>query len=285
MFTLDPSSPLFNAAVDVVAQNPGISVGELHERLKSQAHIEVTLQHVYRLVTRLVEHRIFIKRKKSLRINLLWLSHVELFAQESKARLLEGQDLTTVASLKSGQRVQFAVRSVQEAQAMWHHILIQLNRIVPPSEERALYKYYSHAWWLLHDENDLSFYDRIAKRGIRCHWLIGNDTYLDRRAVGKVEKIFTIALTDRPPFPEEGYNLNVFGDYVMECVFPTSVADHFALLFKNTKGAKDWKPQLLDDMFHLRAPVKVTVWKSEAKAKDLKAKIDRLIPAHMRKTR
>ncbi|MBP9750307.1 MAG: hypothetical protein KBC95_00495 [Candidatus Peribacteraceae bacterium] len=281
MFTLDPASALFSAAIEVVARSPGISVGDLHHRLTDRGE-KVTLQHVYRLVNRLVDDRIFLKRKKALQINLLWLSNLELFAQEAKGRLLEVKELGSLADLPAGKRTQFSVRSVQEAQALWHHLLIQLNRIVPRDGERVLHKYYSHAWWLLKDEGDLSFYMRIAERGVRCLWLLGSDTYLDRRAQDRVKGIFAIALSDRPPFPKEGYNLNVYGEYVLECVFPAAIAGHFESLFKSVESAKEWNPAVLEDIFRLRAPITVSVTRSAAKAKELAAKIERLIPLQLK---
>jgi hypothetical protein len=283
MFTIDPTSPLFSSVIELIGQSPGITVGELQQRLRGSADITVTIQHIYRLVNKLVEARIVMKRKQALELNLLWLSTLELFAHDAKANLQQGKDFVSVADVPVGKRAQFSVRSVQEAQALWHHILVQLNRIVPPSRERVLYKYYSHAWWILRDEEDLSFYERIAKHGVQCHWLIGNDTYLDRRAITAVAHIFAIATADKPPFPTQGFNLNVFGDYVLQCVFPAAISDHMQLLFNSVKSAKDWKPHLLKDMFELRMPITISVLHSPAKAAEYKAKIDRLIPGHVRK--
>ncbi len=279
MFCLDPLTPLFNATVEIVAEHPGISIADVRKRLKQHAGIDVSLQHVYRTVTRLVEAQILIKRKRQLSLNLLWLSHIELFAQSAKQQLLEGADVHALSSLEEGKRVTFSARSMREMQAVWHNLLIQLNRIVPAAERRELHKYYAHAWWLLQDKGgDASFYERIAARGVACSWLIGNDTFLDRRAMERFKKIFAIALTDHSPFPKEGYNLNVFGAYVVECVFPKAIADHLVLLFRSVRTARDWDAAVFENILDIPAPFTVSVTLSQAKADQLRAKIARLMP-------
>ena len=285
MFCLDPLTPLFNATVDIVAEHPGIAIADLRSALKKRSGIDVSLQHVYRTVTRLTEAQILLKRKKQLFLNLLWLSHVELFAQNAKQRLLEGQDLQSLSALAPEKRLAFTARSLREMQAVWHHLLIQLNRIVPAAQRRQLHKYYAHAWWLLQENGgDASFYERIAAKGVECFWLIGNDTFLDRRAMERYKKIFAIALTDHSPFPKEGYNLNVFGEYVVECVFPKAIADHLVLLFRSVRSAKEWDAAVFENILDIPAPFTVTVTRSAAKADQLRAKIARLMPGSALRT-
>ena len=278
MFSFDPLSPLFNATVEIVAQNPGISVGDLRTKLKQQAGQSVSLQHVYRIVTRLVETQILLKRKRQLTLNLLWLSTIELFAQTAKTRLLDDKETQTLQKLATGKRATFQAKSLKEMQSIWHHLLIQINRLVPAREERILFKYYSHAWWLLGSGEDAAFYERIAKRGVQCFWLIGNETYLDLLAVKNYKRIFRIAVADRPPFLREGYCLNILGAYVLECVFPKAISDHLELLFRSVRSDRDWKQSILDDIFHIHAPMTVTVTHNPKRAMEFRQKIAHWVP-------
>lgn len=279
MFCLDPLTPLFNAVVEIVAEHPGISIADVKTRLQRDAKINVSLQHVYRTVTRMTEAQILLKRKRQLFLNLLWLSHIELFASSAKQRLLEGNDLQTLSALADGKRIAFSARSLREMQALWHHVLIQLNRIVAPTARRQLHKYYAHAWWLVQEKgSDAAFYERIAAKGVECFWLIGNDTFLDRRAMDHYKKLFAIALTDHAPFPTEGYNLNVFGDYVLECVFPKAITDHLTLLFRNVRSVREWDAAVFENILDIPASFSVTVTRSAQKADALRAKIGRLFP-------
>ena len=276
MLTLDPLDPLCNAVVEILAKSPGITVAELKKKL-DQRKTAVTLQHVYRLLTRLGDAQVVLKHKKTLSLNLLWLSYIELFAQGAREKLFQNRDLPVLSNLREGARVSLTAHSLHEVQTLWHHLLIHLNALLPKDETRVLHKYYSHAYWLLRPDADSDFYREIAKH-VECHWLIGNETLPDLDVQRKYKSIFAIAVTDSPPFPAEGYLINVFGEYVIECVLPKSLSDHLALLFRSIRSAKDWKPELLESLFHLRAACTVTVWRSRKRADGLRAKIARLMP-------
>lgn len=279
MLPIDPADDLCSAILDIVGTTPGISVGELQKKLQ-QRKKSVTLQHVYRLVSRLIESKVVLKNKRSLSLNLLWLSFIELFSQAAREKLLQGHDLPVLDTLKEGARVTLQARSLDEVQAMWHHLLIHINRLVPSTEKAVLHKYYSHAFWLIRPDADVAFYERVAKH-IRCYWLIGSESYLDDHARKDYKNIFTIALTDRPTFPAEGYLLNVRGDYVVECVFPKAIADNFALLFRSVESAKDWNAEMFESLFHIRGAFSVTVWRSKKRADELRGKIEHLIPKNL----
>ena len=279
MLPLDPADPLFNAVLETLSRSPGITVADLHKKL-AQRKVRVTLQHVYRVVTKLEDAQVIIKRKRELSLNLLWLSYIELFAQGARERLLKSRDLSMIDELQVGDRAQLPAQSLHEVQTLWYHLLIHVNKLVPGSGMRDLHKYYSHAYWLLRPDADIDFYERIAKL-IRCYWLIGNETFLDCEAQRLYNKVFAIATTDRPTFPNEGYLLNVFGDYVIECVLPQGVSEHFALLFGSVKSEKDWKPELLESLFHLTGSFTVTVWRNPDRAEELRGKIEHLMPRGM----
>ncbi len=276
MLPLDPADPLFNAVIEVISRSPGITVADLQKKL-AQRKIKVTLQHVYRVVAKLEESQVIIKRKRALSLNLLWLSYIELFAQGARERLLTSRDLSVIDELTVGDRASLPAQSLHEVQTLWYHLLIHVNKLIPESGVHELHKYYSHAYWLLRPDADIDFYRRIAKL-VRCYWLIGNETFMDLEAQKQYKEVFAIATAARPSFPQEGYLLNVFGDYVIECVLPQGISEHFALLFSGVKSDTDWKPELLESLFHLTGSFTVTVWRNPDRARELRDKIERLMP-------
>lgn len=281
MLPLDPADPLFNAVLETLSRSPGITVADLQKKL-AQRKVRVTLQHVYRVVTKLEDAQVIIKRKRELSLNLLWLSYIELFAQGARERLLKSRDLSMIDELGVGDRASLPASSLHEVQTLWYHLLIHVHKLVPGPGIHDLYKYYSHAYWLLRPDADIDFYERIAKL-VRCTWLIGNESFLDCEAQERYKKVFAIAVADKPPFPAEGYLLNILGDYVIECVLPQGISDHFALLFSSVKTDTDWKPELLESLFHLTGSFTVTVWRNPDRAKELTAKIERLMPKRVGK--
>lgn len=271
MFKLNPVDDLCNAILRTVADKPGIAVADLHEALKKQK-VKVTLQHLYRRVNLLVEEEVLLKRGGALTMNLMWLSYLSFFA--SKAReVLQKDAASTVFPLKSGQRVGFAAGTVGEVQTLWHNLLIQLHRVEP---QTSLYKYYSHSWWVWNKRTlDVAFYKRIYDKGVRCLWLYGGNTFLDREAATMHRDILESRIATDVPFPHDGYNLNVYGDYVFECIFPENIARHLELVFHSVKSAKNEDVAFVDDIFAMPGKFTVTVWRNPRLAAELRGKIGR----------
>src|SRR5947209_7617063 len=86
-----PTDILSTTVIDILAHTPSLTVAELKKKLE-QRKVKVTLQHVYRVVTKLEEGQVLLKHKKTVSLNLLWLSYVELFAHGAREKLLQGPD-------------------------------------------------------------------------------------------------------------------------------------------------------------------------------------------------
>jgi hypothetical protein len=271
MFVLDPLHPIFNAIVGIVSEKPDITMAELHAALKKRK-VDTSLQHLYRTVARLVEGQLLLKSGKKLSLNLMWLSYLQFFADQAKNSLAERRSKESTFPLKEGERRTYEAGTLLEVQTIWNHQLIQLHRM--QREEKYLFKYYSHAWWQVGKHAlDLEFYRTIKAKGVSCYWLYGHGTFLDTYAMESLKGLADLRSAEKPPFPEEGYNLNIYGEYIFECVFPEKVANHLGLLFHGVTSLKAFDEDMLADIFAIEAPFKVTVWRNAKQAAALRAKI------------
>lgn len=270
MFRIDPSDELTSTILRTVAERPGISVADLHDTVKKKK--SVTLQHLYRKVNQLIEEEIIIKRKGMLAVNLMWLSYLEFFASEAKVAL-EKEKALTIFPLKQGQRVTFSADTLNGVQTLWHHLLVQLHRKQP---QKKLYKYYSHSWWVWNKRTlDVAFYKKIMASGVRCLWLYGGNTSLDRAAVTMYPDLLDSRIALDTPFPDEGYNLNVYGDYIFECLFPPHISRHLKLIFASVTSKKKEDLSMFDDIFEMKGDCKITVWNNPPQAQKFQKTIER----------
>ena len=270
MFTLDPLHPLYTAILEAVAATPNITLTDLHATLRRRK-VQITLQHLYRTVNRMVEEQILLKSGTTVAVNLMWLSYVQFFTERAKAALLT-QGAQRVIPLKPGERRTFKVHTLLDLQTLWNHLLVQLYRAAP---QKYLFKYYSHAWWQVGKHSlDRDFYKRITEMGVRCYWVFGNDTFLDRHAADLHKDLMDCRLVDKPPFPAEGYNLNVYGSYVLECIFPERISKHFEYMFHTVASIDQFDPDIYSDIFHLKAPITLKLLHDEKQAAPLRAKIE-----------
>lgn len=272
MFSVDPIHPIFSAVIEVVAVTPRVTIAELHAKLK-KAGVKVSLANLYRVVTRMVDKQILLKVKGELTINLMWVSYLEFIAGRAK-RIMQHSDEFPLAV---GEKRTYAVKTLFDVEAVWNHVLVSLYRMLQVKE---LHKYYSHAWWQLgRNAEEISFYKQLKERGIECRWVIGDDTFLDKVGAERIREVFPAVTLSEQPFPKHGYNLNVYGDYIVECILPDNVEKHFAFLFKKTTNMKEFDPAFFTDLFSLRGNFKVTVWRNAKQAKALRESLTRYFPS------
>lgn len=273
MFCFDPANPLLNAIVEIVAESPSLPVGDLHVRLTKEKKHPVTIQHLYRIINRLIEAQILLKEKGKLSLNRIWLAQLSVFANAAALHLEKDQVSSERLPRKNGQCVVMHAESLHSLQAMWYHTLAQLYAHAEHKEQEVV-KYYAHAWWLL-DESDAmrKFFESVAKRGIQCFWLLGSDTYLDRMVVKRLKPIFPICIAPKEIFPKEGYCVNVYGDYILECIFPKAISAQFALLFKSIVSKYDDAIDALHELCTVKTRYHMKVWKNKELAESIRAKV------------
>ncbi|TSC58208.1 MAG: hypothetical protein Greene041619_768 [Candidatus Peregrinibacteria bacterium Greene0416_19] len=272
MFALDPIHPLYTSVLTIVSVTPGITVAELHARMRKAGH-DVTLQHLYRIVNRLTDEQILVKTGTHVAVNLMWLSYLQFFAERGKGNLQKLSVHERIFPMKEGQRRTFKVDTLADLQTLWNHLLVQLHGVAP---QKHLLKYYSHAWWQLGKHAlTAEFYRRITQEGVRCYWLFGNDTFLDQYAARMHREVMDTRLTSDPPFPREGYNLNVYGAYMFECLLPERLTRQLAFVFSSVSSIDQFDVSVFDDIFTLRDQITLKVTCSEKQARLLRLKIER----------
>ncbi|NOS67730.1 MAG: hypothetical protein HOO67_05205 [Candidatus Peribacteraceae bacterium] len=267
MFLFDPIHPVFSAIVETVAVRPRITIAELHEHLRKTSGMKVSVAHLYRIVTRMAENQILVKSHRQLSLNLMWVSYVEFIAGRAK-RLHQH---VVEYPLREGEKRVLEAHSLLDVEALWNHILVSLYGV---TKEKQLYKYYSHAWWQLgRNAEEITFYKQLKERGVDCRWVFGCDTFLDEFGAKRVREVYEAVTTANPPFPRDGYNLNVYGEYIVECLLPEKIAKHFSFFFEKVKAAKEFDQELFLDIFSMRGKYKITVWRNPKQADVLRQKL------------
>gem|GEM_PF-4090672 len=152
-----------------------------------------------------------------------------------------------------------------------------LGQLVKMYNSIPTYHYMSHPYHLLSTPlKEQTNLEDLATKGHQSLLLIGNNTFLDRYASQQLsaELYQTKCITD-PAFPEEGYTVDIIGDYIVECMFPKSITDHFALFFQTILGIEGYKKELFCQVLKMKAPCMLKVIHSPEHAKKMKMKIER----------
>lgn len=272
MSNLDPLHPLQSSILELLAQEPGLRVSELHQRLQERRERGVSLQNVYRTAAQLVDHQVLARTNNRLFLNLVWVSQLAHFAENAKANYLESDHVRIVLPQKDGDQREYTAQTLRGLDPTWNDLLLQIAAL---SNERTWYAFNSHPWYALGmPDTEQRLYQSLAAQKIKTHLLFGNNSFLDRYGGSlTVAEDFITALADQTPFPAEGYALWLAGDFVLEVIFPDVVANHFALFFKTVNSPEEFDPQLFSDVFKMKAYCRLTVTLDRARVQTLRKKL------------
>jgi hypothetical protein len=267
MYTLDPIHPVYSSVIELIAVYPQITTAELYEHLTKKQKIALSLPQLYRIITRMIDSQIIIKVHGKLTLNLMWISYIEFIAGRAK-RIIQHND---EFPLMEGEKKMYQAGSMFDLEAIWNHILVSLYRLL---QEKEIYKYYSHAWWQIgRNAEEINFYKQLKERGIQSHWVFGADSFLDRKGAAHINQVFDSVLTKEPPFPKDGYNMNVYGEYIVECILPEKISKRLSYFFEHVRTEKAFDEDLFIDIFSMNAPCKITVWRNKKQANILRQKL------------
>lgn len=116
----------------------------------------------------------------------------------------------------------------------------------------------------------------LAQSEQKSYFLIGNTTFLDKYSAQQLsENLFHTKCDTNLPFPEEGYTVDVIGDYIVECMFPKGISEHFALFFNTILGIEGYKKELFCQVLKMKTPCSLKVIHSPEHAQKMKSKIEK----------
>lgn len=108
----------------------------------------------------------------------------------------------------------------------------------------------------------------------KSYFLFGNNTFLDKYGSELLSmQGYKIACEDTHSFPEEGYCINIVGDYIIECTFPNTITEHYKIFFDTVKSFEDFNIEMFSHLIKMKETVTLKLIHSPEHAKKMKAKI------------
>jgi hypothetical protein len=199
---------------------------------------------------------------------MVWAMHVHTYAAMMQKHAQE-TDIASFPPFKEGERRIFHGESLEKIDAIWTHLILFL---FSQEKDSDIFVYESHPWYILgRPATERRMYESCVAQGKQMHTLCGNTSFLDRYGHRLQQQAGAKAsITDAPPFPKEGYNLWLCGDYVIECVFPPLIAQYFAGFFEKTTSAKEFDLKTFSSVFHIKVPAELHVSRDRKKAEKLR---------------
>lgn len=94
-------------------------MADLHAILKKKYKLPIPLQHVYRMVTDMIDAQMPVKTEGKISLSLMWISYIEFFAQRAKRATFERLPNVQDTFLAAGRKRKFSTRCAHDPETIW----------------------------------------------------------------------------------------------------------------------------------------------------------------------
>ncbi len=267
MSVLDPLHPIHGGILECLARHPALDMEELHKEL-GRIRVSVSLPNLYRTVSQMIDVQMLVRSKGKVSLHSVWTAHVQSFADAINASQEDANREASFA-LEEGGRREYMAESLRALDPVWFHILLQC---IETDSSREWYAYNSHPWHVIGmNDTEIRGYQAIVAKGVVCRMVYGNDDFLTRYAMKMIKMPrFRTTLSEEISLPKDGYSLWVCGEYIVECLFPESLAKRFKYFFREVQSMEQFEPELFADIFKMKARCKVALRRNKHDAESLR---------------
>ncbi|MBP6910349.1 hypothetical protein KBC03_02015 [Patescibacteria group bacterium] len=259
------------AIIAALAEQKDITVQELYASVTNGKNLKVSLPNFYKIVGRMIDSQVLVKTKGRLHIHTMYLHFIVKLA-ENVQKTYFSNATHNVETLQAGDQQTFSASSLYDLDVIWMDILTQLIKKYPDAEG---FYYNSHPYHVLSiTDKEKANMEEIGSGLKKSYFLFGNTTFLDQYGSTLYSmKGYTIKCSDDVPFPEEGYFINIIGDYIIECTLPQSVAQHYQIFFDTVNSLDTFNVQMFGHIIKMKDTCSIKVIHSPEHAKKMKQKI------------
>ncbi len=260
------------AVIGVVAKERDLSVQVLHKRLLDK-WLSVSLPNFYKVIAHMVDDQILIRPRGRVQLHALFMRYI-FWLNEDSQKVYRAEETNSLQKLEIWQQECWEEANLYDLNVIRADLLGQLSKMHADS---ITHHYCSHPYYLLCTPQKEQFtLEEFSKNHDKSYFLIGNNTLLDRYGSQLLSSdLYKTACVTDAPFPEEGYIVDIIGDYIIECMFPKTISDHFAIFFQTISGIEWYNKELFTQVLKMKALCSVKVIHSPEHAKKMRAKIEK----------
>lgn len=271
MTSFDPLHSKTGAIIELLAEHKTLSTTELLKQLDKKQDLNMSTANFYKILAKMIEHQILVKTGDHVTLNRTWATVVYKYAEMMRQQ--KGPDIEAFMPFRSGERRTYYAESLDKIDPIWTHLVLHL---FTPQSENTIYVYEAHPWYLLaRPATERRLYESCQLQGKKIFMLLGNTTFLDQYGY-RLHKTTSckVMITDRPPFPKEGYTFWLCGEYIIECHFPEIINQYFMSFFESTQSIDEFDLKTFSGIFHIKVPAELKVSRDKKKAGELRKRME-----------
>lgn len=259
------------AIIAALAENKDLTVQELYSAVTTGKNLKVSLPNFYKIVGRMVDNQVLVKRKGKLQIHTMYL-HFIVKLSDNIQKTYFSNATHSIEELQAGDQRTFSAPSLYDLDVIRIDILTQLIKRFPHEEG---FHYNSHPYHILSmTDKEKANMEEMARGLKKSYFLIGNSSFLDQYGSELYGmQLYTMKCVDDAPFPNQGYCINVVGDYIIECMMPQNITQHYEIFFDTVKSLDTFNVKMFGHIMKMKETCTLKVIHSPEHAKKMKQKI------------
>lgn len=257
-----------NALIDILSMQKDIQIQQIHEILKKDYDIVISLAQLYKTINKLLDNQIIVKQWKKVSLNLRWIEKVRSFVQSVEKNYLSSLD---EFDFDMGNTQTFHADSLFALDTIWNNAIQKMITLSPWED---IYFYDSHPYHILGlpgTEHELMSY--LANHQT-IYYLFWNIKILDQYGAELLERKWCLSRChDDTPFLKEWYCNVLVGDYILESIFPNLLTEYFATFFDKVQDISEFNMEQFASIFKIKVTVSFTIKKSPTHVERIRKKI------------
>ncbi len=175
-----------------------------------------------------------------------------------------------VLSLENGDSISYTFSNPFHMDRLWGDLTVLLSRQHDKAQPVIFYN--PHNWFfVVRSKTEHGVFSDIEQNGGTVLLTCGSDTKLDKNILEKEFKDYQHKYTIRTDLDfENNYNLNIYGDFVIEVLFDKETADKIDDFYKKYDEITKENTLELKEIVSQNGENKLTIYKDEKKAKSLR---------------
>lgn len=253
-----------------LAQQKDLAVQQLYDKLKKN-NIAQSLPWFYKVIKKLINDQTIIKKSGKLQLHSMYVNYLINLSGWLQQNYIE-ENMVDIENLKGGEQKIFYGSSLYELDLVRANIMWQLVIKYPNDES---FNYNSHPYGTLAmPERDSVNLQELWKNVKKTYFLIGNSSFLDQYGANLLNlQWYEIKCISNTSFLDEWYCLNVIWDYIVDCIFPTTITEYFKIFFHTVDTPDKFNISLFKNIAKMKERRSMKLTYSPEHAKKLREKI------------
>ena len=250
-----------------------LNAKQITNKIKNKFGVSVTFQGVYKAINQLINNDVLVKDGKNIQISKNWITNAKSFIDSLQRKYFE--ETKAVSKSAIGEDIQvYYFDNIIALDKFWNNILEAWFKDSTLKDE-YLTQQSGHTWYVLGQlEEETAILNSIKEKNLKFYILSDGNTFLDKWSgrYYKSQKFFYATNKSRKKRPKNHYFI-IYGDYIMESVYPDDLTTELDTIYDNVKEITDLNLNELIKVLRKKTQLKITIMKNSVLAKRLRKDI------------